>query len=712
VNLTDHHPFAPLPPMAWMTAGFGLILVCLAGLTVLATRTPWTGLDLRVDDADRAMVVAREPRGPAAEIPVGTPIDRIGYEAQWITLDVSDLSPEPDTRFVHLTDFHAFLERQTTIAAMLAGDTLCVEDPARTRWCIELEVRRPLSDLPAAFWLQLFVGGIGAMVGAGVWAFRRNDAAARYVGISGFALLASAGAAAVYSSRELALDGALFRLLHLVNGGGSLLFCAAFAATLWHYPQRLGRFPTGRVLIGAYGMMLLMLGAGLVGNFDLGLRLPILAGFVLTAAFAVAQWRHSREQPLNRAALMWFLLAWLGGGGAFLAVIFVPALLGHDSGAQQAYAFALFLVIYGGLALGVLRYRLFELDRWWFSAWTIAASGAVFLALDLLIVHQLGLAGDDAMLISLLVVSWLYLPLRHWLWHRLHARRSKLDVTLSALAAAQLSSPGRAWRSTVEQLFTPLRIADAQPSPPEPALADHGSVLLLPAVGSSPGLRLELPDRGRRLFSIEDLRTAAAAQAIVERLDAYRDAMNHGARQERERIARALHDDVGAALLNLLHQSSGPAREQARRALAELRLVLQGLAAHGQRLEDILGWCCGDLREYADAANVSLDWQLAEPLPLASLEAHQALLLQRCLRELIDLAGPQGGLLQVRLTAAAPELSVDACVDVPALADRPNPLGALPQRAGALDVPMTVFVEPPNRLRVELRIPLIEPTAD
>src|SRR5690606_11922277 len=100
----------------------------------------------------------------------------------------------------------------------------------------------------------------------------------------------------VYSSRELAIDGALFRLLHLTNSGGTLLFCAAFAATLWHYPKRLGRMPVGIALLTTYGLLFVALAAGWIPNFDVALRLPVLAGFGLTAAFSWLQWQRSRQQ--------------------------------------------------------------------------------------------------------------------------------------------------------------------------------------------------------------------------------------------------------------------------------------------------------------------------------------------------------------------------------------------------------------------------------
>ena len=710
MSLTHHRILdAWRTPAARLTVTLAVVLATAAGLVALSVRQPWTGLDLKPAEERAGRVMVTGSGGPSAQVPGGTPLLRIGAADRWMTLDGADLSPEPDTRFVAFEAFHAFLARQTELATLLASDEVCLESPSSQRWCLSPAPQRPMTDLPAMFWLQLVVGCLGATIGAAVWAYRRDDTAARWVGISGLALLASAGAAAVYGSRELAIDGELFRGLHLVNGGGALAFCAAFAATLWHYPLRLGQAPVGRLLLAAYGLVFLGLLTGLAGNFDLALRLPVLGGFALTAAFALAQWRRSRQRPLERAALRWFLLAWLGGGGAFLAVVFVPALLGHDVGNSQAPAFALFLIIYGGLALGVVRYRLFDLDRWWFTAWTAAAGGVLFVLLDISMVKILSLAAEQATLLALLTVSWIYLPARQWLQHRMHRKRRRLDGALTALASAPERSAGENWREAIRALFSPLRILDAPAAPATPEITDQGTALLVPGLAGTGALRLEFADAGGRLFIPADVRLAESAHSIAERLHAYRAAVERGAQRERERIARTLHDDVGSALLSVLHESNGPAQTAARRALAELRLVLQGLAAHGQALDDILGWCRGELREHADAIGVELDWDAPPQFPDASLDAHRSLLLLRSLREIIDLAASTGQqAVRIVLQVRDHHLDIDGRLTLSEGCPVPEtPLGTLRQRALALGLDLQTRAAG-RQLILALRLPLSE----
>lgn len=707
-------PFARLRPALRQTParwilGAAVLGVLVAVVTVaLATRTPWLGLRLQAQTDDAAPPRVVTAHGPAAAIPSGTALLRLTAGERGAELRGSDLAPEPDTRFVRYADFLAFLARQSQLAAVLEAAPLTIEADDGRRWTVAPAARRPLADLGFAFWLQLAVGIAGLLIGTGVWAFRRDDAAAGYVALTGVGLLLSAAPAAVYSTRELALDGTLFRILHALNGGGALLFCAAFAATLWHYPTRLHRFAAGPALLAAYMATFAATAAGLVPDFDLALRLPVLAGFALTAVFAALQWRRTHRQPRERAALQWFLLAWLGGGGTFLLVVFVPVLLGLDTGALQAYAFALFLVIYAGLVLGVLRYRLFSLDRWWLAAWSLLLGGLLFLALDLALVHLLNWSDGNALVAALLAVSWLYLPLRHWLWQRWIAPRgAALESLLGSVVAADALPPAVLWRESMQRLFAPLQMQPLRPAPDMATIVADGSALLVPAVDGGDGLRLEHAQQGRRLFGPADIGTVQTMRAVVERLVAYRRAVELGVQRERERVTRELHDDVGSRLLELLHRADGPLRTQLRETLDELRLVLHSLAAHDQCLDDVLGWCRGDLIERVEGSDVQLDWQAPARVPAASLDPHLSLLLVRLMRTLAARARDAGG--APRITVWVGFADAGMCVDA-ALAPCPGPddaaaLATLGQRAELLGARMQVSASG-GRLCAALHLPL------
>jgi hypothetical protein len=78
---------------------------------------------------------------------------------------------------------------------------------------------------------------------------------------------------------------------------------------------------------------------------------------------------------------------------------------------------SLVLLIYLGLAWGC-RYRLFNLDRWWFEALIWGLGGALVLLFDIALLWLNASAGV-ALGTAVALAGWLYFPLRQWLWRRL-----------------------------------------------------------------------------------------------------------------------------------------------------------------------------------------------------------------------------------------------------------------------------------------------------
>src|SRR5690606_24657655 len=98
----------------------------------------------------------------------------------------------------------------------------------------------------------------------------------------------------------------------------------------------------------------------------------------------------------------------------------------------------------------------------------------------------------------------------------------------------------------------PLEIAVADPTA-EPRVEEEGLALRLPAIADGPPLKLLYPFAGRGLFGPSHLAIAREMLALVAQAEVSRAAYERGVREERGRIARDLHDDVGARLLSGLH---------------------------------------------------------------------------------------------------------------------------------------------------------------
>ncbi|WP_028009224.1 sensor histidine kinase [Solimonas flava] len=650
---------SPLPPSRVLWIALAIATLATALCLTLASSQPYLGVKLAAEHPDAAPRVLAA-KGPAAELlRRGDVLVALDGEAGRVALRGDDLAAEPDIAYADYASFAAFMGRQQRLATLQAGPQLRLLLADGRSVTLQPDAHRPLRDLPFTFWLQAFAAAACWMVGAAIWAFRREQPASVYLLITGFGTLLMAGSAAVYSTRELALPATLFGWLSQLNQGGALLCAGAFAAVLFHYPRSLGTPRWSALLVLGYVGLWLIEALHLLPFANRGVQGAILLSVLLAAALAIVQWRGARGDPLRRAALQWFLLSWFLGSSAYMLVVLIPALAGIDTGELQAYGFGLMWLVSLGLALGIARYRLFELETWWFRAVALVGGGAAVVIFDLLFVSLLDMSQPAALAMALAIAGWLYFPLRQWLATRVLQRfglRRMRDVPalLREIIADSPLAAERLLPESLRRLFAPLQLVPLE----EKALGKvrivaDGTVLRVPGIGRWPGWEVHWADHGNRLFNRQDARLAAAVRAVLERIVAYQDAVEASVERERTRVAADLHDDVGARLLTLLHRADGEQAQAIRETLASLRLIVHGLGAEPQPLAEALAEWRAELHERCEAAGVRVIWDEVQPLPDWRLDAAHQLHLARVLREAISnaLRHAHPTLIEVRLSS-------------------------------------------------------------
>ncbi len=614
------------PPTVLLSFAVVFCVLMAGWATWIALQQPWLGWRTAVDvEADAIHVLAVDQNGPARAIPVparlisiqGTNIQ--GYGGA-IVVKASDLVEEPDT-FERTSDYVEFLARQSSLADALQRDTIqiLVEDPTGTRHVLSVqpEKSRPFFDLPFVFWVQLIVGTGGVLIGAWVWVLRRRDWGPRMFAFAGASMMLSAFTAAVYSTRELAIDGGLFRILSALNHTGAFLFGVAMIALFLCYPRQLVR-PRVLLIIPAIFVPWLIFDISLKSP-DMGLshRLPISLEMFLIVVAILVQWWMNRGDPIARAALRWLGLSVTLGAGAFVLLVISPALIGLSPVLNQGYAFIFFLLIYIGMALGLRRYRLFELDEWAFRILFYTGGILGLIALDAVLIFALRIAPEWALGLSLLLIGFLYLPLRDWIWRRTVARRKMEDHELfrSVIAVAFSGQPGaRAglWRDLVQRLFDPLELTPVTVAGAEATIRSDGLELVMPATADSPALAARYPWQGRGLYSSVHLQLARQLTDLMTHADQSRNAYERGVSTERQRIARDLHDDVGSRLLSGLHKPDiSQTRRTLRDAVADIRTIVSGLSGNLLPLGQVIADLRHESGERLDAAGVALTWPLS-----------------------------------------------------------------------------------------------------
>ena len=636
-------------PVLILAPALVLAAIGALGAVLLALDQPWAGIDLAVTVDGQGIVLAGvDPAGPNADLAPGDRLLALAAadDGTRVEFRPADLAEEPDVADSFAALDGVFFARQGQIHDILEAGrvmaTLAPADGPERDVTLATVPARPVGDLPVVFWVQVLVGVTGLVMGTWVWSLRGRDLAAFMFALAGAGLALSALCASVYSTREVAMPEGLFRALSNMNNTGSLTFGAGMIGLLLRYPAKLtgvlGAFVPAVILAAVVAADVLRLAPGPAYTR----YLPILLAMLAIVACLGLQMRATRGDPRGRATLRWLGLSVLLGTGAFTLTIIVPHLLGADVTLSQGYAFLFFLLIYAGLAVGVRRTRLFNLEKWAFRILFTMVAVMLIVALDAVLVLALSVEAGPALSLSFVVVTLAYLPFREAIWRRIFTpvepQRQRL---FSQIVDIALTPPGGSqaarWRALLENLFHPLHIEQAgRDTGPGAELDEGGLGLTVPAAGRVPALRLSYAGGGRRLFRPRDVALVDEMVAMLAHSVETGRAYEKGVATERARISRDMHDNIGAQLLSALHSADAPRKDGLiREALSELRAIINAPAADEVPLDEILANLRAETAERLDAAGMALGWHVTGTAG-AVLAPQQAHALRAVLREAVS----------------------------------------------------------------------------
>ncbi len=475
-------------------------------------------------------------------------------------------------------------------------------------------IRSPL-ELDGRFWVSVMTGALAALSSAWIWSLKPSDPAVRLFALSGAAtFLFCMGAAGNLSPSVVPFAAALS--FAMSNAIGAVAFGLVMIALFAIYPARL---PGAALLIAAsvtvFGSWTMV---AAFGPLDLSIavqRITFLE-MLLIVVVSLAQIVAARGDPVQRAIAVWLSASVIIGAGGFIATVAAPVTFGARPLIHPQYAFAFFLIIYAGLAVGLLRYRVFGLGRWAYQVLFTVAAAIIVLAVDAALIVMLSLDPARAIGLSLFLVAVAYLPARAWLWSRLSQPRRMDQAALMRAVADVALQPGadqraQRWQALLRDLFSPLDITPALAGMREGGIEADGRRLTAPARAGLPGLVLHDKDKGRALFTPEDWDTVRELGSLADYLDESRTAYDRGAAWERTRIARDIHDHIGAQLLTALHVREDNRKDELIRAtIGDLRDVIRNAEGEPAPFDTLMADLRAETADRLEAAGLELDWQM------------------------------------------------------------------------------------------------------
>ncbi len=655
----DGNPRAEQRP-GWIVNSAVLVALAVSiFLTAVAARLPGPTIALH---AEGERVLAGERVVSAIRTSPGAEPFRLGP---------FDLIEEPDvaTSWQELNEFYA---RQGELWRHLQAPT--VELDVDGQWLEARVAERGLGSLPLTFYTLIAASFVVWVVGFVTFAFSNRGIAARIYAISAVAFCFAVWPAAIYQTRPLALQPDVFRVLSSIDHLGGNLYAAGCIMLLAVYPVRLFRPIHWLWMAGVV--------ATVAGHYQLadisiaGYYTHNAVQFVLFFGSALWQWRASRANPVYRAALGWIVLSTFVGVIFFVTLITIPVLLGQGPSISQTTGFLCIVLMYVGISLGVLRFRLFDLDRWWFRTWSWILSGAVVIGADLLLTRLFGIQHDVALIGSLVVVGWVYFPIRQRLFERfgtLGSESRELD-TAQLIRAASVQELRARFRGALETCFTPLQIMESDKPVAAPRLDGEGAWLEVPSPADDGSFRCHFRQHGARLFSREDVSRARDLVTLSRSVRAAIDARQEGETAERTRIRRDLHDDLGASIIRIAHEAGDQRTASlAKAAMRDLRDVLTSLSDTPSQYQDVLDDLEADLRARAHASGRPFEWVVRGKTERL-LGARSRANLTRALRESMTNA-LKHGTGAIRYEFAVSDVGLSAVVQNSASDEQPIEIG-------------------------------------
>lgn len=640
-----------------------LLTLCLQGMAVYALlQQPWTGIQTRPDvDSGYIRITGITPGSPAALQTSLRPEQRL------VTLSTATqsltLSADGRDEYLSAGDYATLDQRlasQTELwQALIQAEPITLTTQDGQQATLTPQRYTPLSGIPGYIWFLLPLHVLLSLVGSLVWLYKPQTLESSFLYLAGISYSVFGAAFCVLYQREFTLNPEWILPLTALGNASMFLLGMALCAILTYYPLRV------------LGLKALLVYAGIWLGLSLNyyfrwVEAPVhififqfLVLYPVMVLVSYRQWRAARRNPINRVTLMVLHFSTQVPTGLTILLYAIPTTLGKEPFITPLIAHVFIISMFGGWVAGIMRFRLFEAEYWCFKSLMWAFGGSLVIATDILLMGLLKLSGAYALGLAVVIVGFLYFPLRQWVLGRfVPADRQSLQAFLPTFGASitQAVTPQAfeaSWQETLQQRFLPLHVeltTTPASSTHKIRLGENGLYLFVPTPTGNQLYRFTGKHLGAHLFGKADLLMADSLLTIARMVSTASETRRLAILEERQRIMHDLHDTVGARLLTLSHELSQPEHQKAARETLQILRETVKLSLKQTPLQ--LGEHLADWRaetvSRAEAAGIPLHWQAEDELEELEIVPRQALELAHILRELVTNALKHAQLTQLR----------------------------------------------------------------
>jgi two-component system sensor histidine kinase DevS len=659
---------------------FVLILAALlaALLITIILYPPYTGFILEHDPLSRAMKVVKvEPWIEKQGLTIGREVVRLSNQSG-LSVEIGPqhiLKSAGQARLYFANRMERIREVDRMYNVLAKGEvTVTLKSGGEIN--LTLDRLRPLTSLSLSTWMGLIMSIGTPLIAALVWAWQPNKPETVLLLFSGIGFIGFSlnTAVSIYLIDMFYLPGILHWLMRTALDLGQLFFIVFGTAVLLYYPTRLSfadrmlkLLVIALIIYPLFGYLnkweIIDFQAGQYPFFtDAETYTPMVLMYLGTILLCVMQYRVSRNRPVQYAQTLWTILAWTLGPGVFVVLYILPRWLGDGPILMGGeFVNATVLVVYLMILFGVARFNLFQLEQHIRQAINWVLVSVFFIALDLSLVSVVNISPAASNIIVLILVIWVYLPIRQLMYNRLESKQQSRHQTLVNSAVVLMienslesnHTPRKIWKDVLADVFKPVEISTAGKTL-HSALAARGQELTVAGNTYSPTLRLNYAEGGTRLFNQKDIELVQMLNLLFEKVYDARDAFLAGRTQERDRIRRDLHDQIGHKLLSLIYAANDQkSRVLAQETLTQLSELIQALKHEPIHLEDLATRIRVICEDVCENASMKLIWDNEVVLDSQiTVSSDRFLNVLNVIRELLSNTIKHAGASQIKISLA------------------------------------------------------------